>query len=321
MIGLGASFKLWPALLWGALCGSNRRHNLKVTLGIGLTGATLAGISIVWGGWDRLLSPLGYQTDRGLQVESIWATVPMLLRAAGQGDFVVTISRYQAFEVWGTSTSFWVGAADVASLVGYAVIVAASLAFVLRGRGRMMESCALALLFITVLIVANKTFSPQYVIWLGAPAAAAFAILGGSDPEQISGVDTRLARTVPQPGLRHSSPGTNVYDADWRHVKRISLIILVVAAMTTIVFPIGYGLLVSESSRVWREAFRALVTCVLAMRNVLVVALLVELLRWVWSFTNPDVWVPHKEENAGAGAPDGSAAAETSPLVGVVTDD
>jgi hypothetical protein len=296
MIGLGASFKLWPALLWGALCGSDKKHNLKVTFGIGLTGATLAGISLLWGGWDRLLSPLSYQTDRGLQVESVWATVPMLLRAAGQGDFVVAISRYQAFEVWGTSTSFWASAADVAALVGYAVIAAASLAFALRGRGRMMESCALVLLFITVLIVANKTFSPQYVIWLGAPAAAMFTVLGGGDEPPSTGTLHRY--TQPASGLQTVARGTNTYAADWRHVKRIAIIILVVCGLTTVIFPIGYGALVNEAGDWVLLSVRGLLTCVLALRNTLVVALLVELVRWVWSFTNPDVWVPHQDDGS-----------------------
>ena len=39
------------------------------------------GLSLLTGGWTRLVSPLTWQSGRGLQVESIWATPLMLARA------------------------------------------------------------------------------------------------------------------------------------------------------------------------------------------------------------------------------------------------
>jgi hypothetical protein len=34
----------------------------------------------------------------GLQIESIWATAPMAVRAFRPGDYLVGVSRWQAFE-------------------------------------------------------------------------------------------------------------------------------------------------------------------------------------------------------------------------------
>ena len=68
-------------------------------------------VSLLWAGWDRLVSPLGWQSGRGLQVESVWASIPMLARALGLGDYAVTISRFQAFEIYGSGVAVWTAAA------------------------------------------------------------------------------------------------------------------------------------------------------------------------------------------------------------------
>ena len=81
LTGLGAAIKLWPALLIGAFL-SYRSDRRPAGVAFVIVGFGLALISLIFGGWSRLISPLTWQSDRGLQIESIWATPLMLARAA-----------------------------------------------------------------------------------------------------------------------------------------------------------------------------------------------------------------------------------------------
>ena len=258
LAGTGAAIKLWPALLWPALCGGSSRQKLRASLGFWGTGGLLALVSLVWAGWDRLVSPLTWQSGRGLQVESVWASIPMLGRALGLGDYAVTISRYQAFEIYGTGVSLWTAAATVATALGMLGIVVAYASWWRRGAGSTSEAVALMLLVILVMIVTNKTFSPQYMIWLGGPHAAGFALLG------------------------RRPPNTEGYSVERRRLWVISLFILTCTVLTGIVFPIGYDPLVRDSG--WAGWFRLPVTLILVARNVLITALLGYVVWWVAGF-------------------------------------
>ena len=271
LVGLAAAVKLWPALLWPALCGGSRPRAWRVTIAMIITGATLALASLVWGGWDRLLSPLTYQSDRGLQVESVFASIPMLLRSWHLGDYAVTISRYLAFEIWGTGVPFWLSVASIAAAAGYVLILAVYVAWLVRGQGRMIEGCVLTLLVVVVLIVSNKTFSPQYVIWLGGPLAATLLVVGdtpsGGGPHPI---DTRES------------------EMDKHRLVRVTWLTLAITLATIIVYPIGYPQLVNDTAALpW---LRPVITLVLFARNSMMCWLLVELVRWAISFLRPSAW-------------------------------
>jgi len=271
LVGVAAAVKLWPALLWPALCGGSRPRAWRVTIAMIATGATLAVASVAWGGWARLLSPLTYQSDRGLQVESVFASIPMLLRSWHIGDYAVTISRYLAFEIWGTGVPFWLGAASVAVMVAYALIVAIYVAWLVRGHGRMIEGCVLTLLVTVLLIVTNKTFSPQYVIWLGGPLAATLLVVG----------DT------PAGGTTHPLDAIQS-ELDKHRLVRITWLTLAITLATIVVYPIGYPQLVNDSAGIgW---LRPIITLVLFARNAMMVWLLVELGKWAFSFLRPGVW-------------------------------
>ena len=71
LTGLGAAIKLWPALLIGAFM-SYRADRRPAGIAFVVVGFGLALISLIFGGWLRLISPLTWQSDRGLQIESIW---------------------------------------------------------------------------------------------------------------------------------------------------------------------------------------------------------------------------------------------------------
>jgi len=271
LVGLAAAVKLWPALLWPALCGGSRPRARRVTIAMGITGGALAAASLAWAGWDRLISPLTYQSDRGLQVESVFASIPMLLRSWHVGDYAVTISRYIAFEIWGTGVPFWLTLASIAVLAGYALIVITYVIWLIRGHGRMIEGCVLTLLVITVLIVTNKTFSPQYVIWLGGPLAATLLVLGDSEP----GVDA------------HPLDAREA-ELDKHRLIRIAWLTMAITLATIVVYPIGYARLVNDT--VPDQWIRPLVTLVLVFRNAMMVWLLIELVKWTVSFLKPSAW-------------------------------
>lgn len=264
LVGLGAAVKLWPVALWPALCGGQRKAILRAGAGLVAVGGTAALASLVWGGWDRLVSPLSYQSDRGLQVESVFASVPMLLRSLGLGDYAVAISRYQAFEIWGTGVHVWLQAASIAGIMAYGLIAASYIVWFRRGHGRMREAAVLMVFTIAVLIVMNKTFSPQYVIWLGGPLAATITILGGRQPNTP----------------RHAKDGARL--------RRVIYLVLALTLLTIVVYPIGYQALVIDA--VSSPPVRLLVTVVLVARNALVVWLGVELTAWVVEFLKPSAW-------------------------------
>lgn len=247
LAGVGAAIKLWPALLWPALCG-DRVMRRRATISFWVTGGGLALVSWWWAGWDRLISPLSYQSGRGLQVESVWATVPMLARAFSLGDYAVTVSRFQAFEIYGPGVGVWSQVASMAMLVGLVGIVAGYVWWLWSGQSSTFTACLLVIAVVLVMIVTNKTFSPQYMIWLGGPVSALIAILG-LEPRTAPGYPVRRAVT-------------------WR----IIIATLVATAATAIVFPIGYNPLVRDTGS--SRYLRPVITCVLACRNVVMCVLL-----------------------------------------------
>ncbi len=264
LAGLGAAIKLWPALLWPALCVGTRKDRHLVTIGFWSSGIFLAIASWIWAGWDRLISPLTWQSGRGLQIESVWASVPVALRAFHIGDFAVTVSRFQAFEIYGTSVDLWITLSGIATVIGLAILVIFYISWLIRGHTRLIEAAAFTLLVILMMITTNKTFSPQYMIWLGGPLCAALAILGNEDRTRYT------------------------FLGDRRRLLTLTAGILLATVLTGIVFPIGYEALVRDFSRsAW---FRFPISCILVVRNGLIVALMIQVVRWIISFIKPTWW-------------------------------
>lgn len=267
LTGIGAAIKLWPALLWPALCHGRPRQKLHATLGFWITGGSLALASLLFSGPQRLLSPLTWQQGRGLQVESIWATIPMLLRAFRIGDYTVTLSRFQAFEIWGPGVDALKTASTVCTVLGLGCAFLAYLAWLVRGNGRLIESVALIQMVILIMIITNKTFSPQYIIWLGGPQAASYAVLsaaGGRTAHQLE---------------------------DHRRMSAISAWIAVTTLLTLVVYPVSYDSLVRDWS-LFDQVLRVPATLLLVARNISVLVLAVHVAEWVWSFLRPSLPVP-----------------------------
>ncbi len=268
LIGMGAAVKLWPALLWPALLGRSdeetrddekglRSPGGLVTLAFWGTGILLALVSLWWAGWDRLFSPLTWQGDRGLQIESVWATPAMLARMVDRHQYWIGVSEFNAWEISGPGTSALLSGAGISFALGIAVSVAGYLLWLRGRRQRLIEGAALMLLVIVVMIVTNKTFSPQYIIWLGGPLAAGWA-MASENPK-----------------------GSWQAGDDEHRLAEISEWTLLVTLMTQLVYPIGYASLVGH-----RPGLHG-ATLVLTARNVLLVWLLVKVCAWIWSFLFP----------------------------------
>jgi Glycosyltransferase family 87 len=183
LTGLGAAIKLWPALLIGAFL-SYRADRRQAGITFVIVGFGLALISLIFGGWARLISPLTWQSNRGLQIESIWATPLMLARAVRPEHWLVDISQYQAYEIFGPGVAAWITISNVATVLGLVVIILLTVrAFRYHG------STPVAIGFVIVATVAimtitNKTLSPQYLLWLGGPMAGLLVLRPHASPEE-----------------------------------------------------------------------------------------------------------------------------------------
>ena len=171
LTGIAAAIKLWPALLILPFT-TVRRGRRATVFGFLIAGLGLALISLISGGLPRLVSPLTWQSDRGLQIESIWATALMVLRIPRPATWVVGMSRYQAFEVFGPGVGFWLVISSIATLLGLVIMAALYVRGYRTPRPTSGTVGVLILATIAITIVTNKTLSPQYLVWLGGPMAA-----------------------------------------------------------------------------------------------------------------------------------------------------
>ena len=247
LTGLGAAIKLWPALLIGAFM-SYRADRRPAGIAFAVIGFGLALISLIFGGWLRLISPLTWQSDRGLQIESIWATPLMLARAVKPDYWTVDMSRYQAYEIFGSGVEAWVMISNIATLFGLALIILLTIrAFRYDG------STPVAIGFVIVAIVAimtitNKTLSPQYLLWLGGPMAALLAFR----PQALPGEQPAINRMAGQ--------------------------LLILALLTQLVYPLLYDSYLGLQGHV----MIIIATIVTAIRNLALVAFTVEACWLAW---------------------------------------
>lgn len=248
--GAGAvatGLKLWPMLLLPALAARTRERQ-QVLVVVAVVGLLLAVGSLALAGPDRLLSPLTWQSDRGLQIESVAATPVMFAWALGPGDLVVEYSAYNAFEIFGPGVGWLLAATSVLSMllvVGLAVVwVRAWRRGASLGPDAVVWTCLAA---VSAFMVTSRVLSPQYLLWLLPVVAAGLAVAE-------TGRGQRLLR-------------------------RWTLVLLVATGATQLVFPVSYSGLVSHGEGSLR------VVLVLAARNAMLVWLTVRAAREAWWHT------------------------------------
>jgi hypothetical protein len=252
LTGLGAAIKLWPALLIPAFLAHkpDRRAAGWSFLAVGVG---LAVVSLLAGGWARLVSPLTWQSGRGLQIESIWATPLMLARAVRPGSWVVDMSRFQAYEIFGGGVTPLLRLSDVATVLGLVVIVALYLRAFRNPAPSALAVGLVILATVAIMTVTNKTLSPQYLLWLGGPMAALLLLVdAGSARERSS-------------------------------IRRLAGQLLVLALLTHLVYPLLYDGLLGQLG----HTMTVVSTVVTALRNLALVLFAVEVCRMAWRFLSP----------------------------------
>jgi hypothetical protein len=198
--GLGATLKLWPALL-APIQRTRRSAVVATSVAAGFV-AAVAGVTYVLTGSTGFSQVLGYQSDRGLQIESLAGLPLVWLHHLGVEGYSTKFA-FGAWEINGPGADLLADIASVAFIGGLVLIGLAHWRLMKVDAGRRGVALT-AVTLLLVSLVTNKVFSPQYVLWLLAVIVAA-ALL---DPET------------------------------WRPYVRP---VLVLAAMTHLVFPLFYG--------------------------------------------------------------------------------
>ena len=247
LTGLGAAIKLWPALLIGAFM-SYRSDRRAAGLAFVVVGFGLALISLIFAGWSRLISPLTWQSDRGLQIESIWATPLMLARVAAPDRWIVNLSQYQAYEIFGPGVAAWVMISSVATLIGLGLIILLNVRAFRHGGSTPTAIGFVILATVAIMMITNKTLSPQYLLWLGGPMAALLAFRPQARADEQSAIG------------------------------RIAVQILILALLTQLVFPVFYDGFIGRQGR----SMIIVSTVVTTIRNLALVVFAVEVCGLAW---------------------------------------
>jgi len=176
-VSVATSVKLWPVLLIPSVLSRTRHRRRGIAVVAAVGAGTVLGTAVL-AGWARVLSPLRYQADRGLQIESVAASPLMLGRALDLAGYDVSFSRHMAYEITGPGTSVMTSVTTVAT-IALVVFLAVLWRRLLRAGGR-VDGDALVWTCLAVTIgfmCSGKVLSPQYFLWLLPMAAAGLAVL------------------------------------------------------------------------------------------------------------------------------------------------
>ena len=169
LAAVGVMIKLVPgatalvaAVLWLRSDAPDRQRLVLTCLAVGGLCLLASNLVMFALAGDAYLDTFRYHAQRGVQIESLYSGVIQLLRPFGMAMYVD--------ESFGSTNLASSATALVKPLS--AVLFVASTVFVLwrrrfrsDGEGALVAVCALFLLF----MLTNRVFSPQYLIWLGAP--------------------------------------------------------------------------------------------------------------------------------------------------------
>lgn len=246
LLAAGTATKVYPALLlppllYDAWIRRGRRSSALALLGFAAALALLLSPALAAGPWN-VLHNLRFQTNRHLQVESIWATPPLLLHLA-TGFPLEVVGRHRALVILGPGDAW--GAAGTPALV---LVALATYAAWWRAYRRGRERRDILFVGTATLVLASamlsKVLSPQFLLW-----------------------------AMPSLALLPMSRGTHQRAAG---IATVAALVLFLAALplTQWIYPLHYGELV-------RYIAPAAVS-VLALRNLLLVLTLALLITVIW---------------------------------------
>ena len=255
LLAFATTMKLWPGVLAAGLVGrfSNRKSWLRL-LSFFTALVALCAITVLTSGWQRLLSPLTYQSDRGLQIESVFAT-PFVYQAFYEPTrWEMGYAESKSFEISGPG----VDQAIAWSTYSMSAVIAFALAWALwrflAGGWNPRSTIAFFGVMILLLIITNKVFSPQYIVW--------FAPL--------------LAVALRQPQMsEHQLKHPRTHRAISILMVSLAVLTLVTAALGNYVYPSNYNF-------IWAQVgVEFAPVAALALRNLLIVIMAALALCWL----------------------------------------
>ena len=172
----------------------------------------------------------------------------MLARAVRPDDWTVDMSQYQAYEIFGAGVDTWVMISNIVTVLGLALIILLTIrAFRYAGATPVAIGFVIVAI-VAIMIITNKTLSPQYLLWLGGPMAALLLFRPNAGPEEQ------------------------------RAINRMAGQLLILALLTQLVYPLFYDAYLGLAG----HAMIIIATIVTAIRNLALVVFTVEACWLAW---------------------------------------
>lgn len=204
VLAVATWIKVWPAAVISVLLVASRKRLILLLTGF-IVSVFIAAAVAAAGGLSHLLSFIGAQADRGMQLEAPFTTPGLWQAVLGLGDARVFHHRdINTLEIRGAWGPFMANLMTPLLILA-ALAIAGLLVWAMRnGAARTPVILVGCLAMVSAFVVFNKVGSPQFQVWLIAVVAV---------------------------GLAHD-----------RHRWRTpGILMLAIAVLTTLVYPIFYG--------------------------------------------------------------------------------
>ncbi|WP_246817077.1 DUF2029 domain-containing protein [Corynebacterium sp. HMSC078H07] len=253
LLAWATTVKLWPGVLAAGLVGAARSRTTWQRLAafcgtiVGICLAVAALTSV-----DRLVSPLSYQEERGLQIESLAATWHVLQAHRHPETWEIGYAASKSYEITGPGVDTALALSTITMVCALVWMVAVAASRFLRGGWDAHSTVVFFVAAILLLIATNKVFSPQYIVWLGPVLAVAIrAEIPRETPEEKQLAPDRT-------GLR----------------AIMAILAVAAAALGTYIYPYGYDYVWLHLGENMRPVY------VLVVRNLLILSMTVTALMW-----------------------------------------
>src|SRR5699024_3947266 len=174
LLAFATSMQPLPGVLASGLVGRVTKGKAWLRL-LSFFGALIAlcAVTVFTRGWDRLISPLTYQENRGLQIESIPAT-PFIYQAFFEPEpWEMGYASSKSFEISGPGVDqaiTWSICAMIAT-IAFALLLALWHFFV--GTWPPRSYCVFCAVMVLLLVATTNVVSPQYIVCFGPLLAVA----------------------------------------------------------------------------------------------------------------------------------------------------
>lgn len=296
MLAFATTMKLWPGVLAAGLVGRFTKGKAWLRL-VSFFAALVAlcAVTVFTRGWDRLISPLTYQGDRGLQIESIPAT-PFVYQAFFEPErWEMGYATSKSFEIAGPGVEQAITWSTYAMVAVVAFALLWALWRFLAGGWQPRSTIAFFAVMVLLLIATNKVFSPQYIVWFGPLLAVAIR-----QPKIEGTPKARIAIRI--------------------LLWLLALMTLAAAGLGTYVYPTKYNFIWNDVGLEYSPVLA------LAIRNGLIVAMAVLSLIWLaietWrdakltksGIEGKDIIAPRDSESEGTEVAAAVSASAASPI-------